>query len=118
MDQSLYTIQSSATAIEAAEKIQRNHLRAVIVMAGEKAVGVCSQGDIMRLLLRGGSVHTVIEKIIQHPFLFLREKNWEEAYALIVKHGITLIPVLDQEFHLIDVITLAMVLERMQIKTA
>lgn len=114
MDKELLTIPISATIIAAAEKIERNHLRAVLVVEGEKVVGVCSQGDIMRLLLRGGSVYTPLDKVATHNFIFLKDKDWQKARTLIQEHGITLVPILDSEFRLQDVITLPMLWERLE----
>ncbi|MEK9132943.1 MAG: CBS domain-containing protein [Patescibacteria group bacterium] len=112
MDTELYTISKSATVLEAADKIQRNHLRCVMVLEGEKVVGVCSQGDILRLLLNGGNVYTIIDKVLKPSFVFLKEKDWNKAFLLMKQHGITLVPILDNEFRLLDVITMPMIFEK------
>ena len=111
MEKELFTIQLEATIMDAAEKIERNHARAVVVLKDKKVVGVCSQGDIIRLLLRGGDIYTMIEKIVQPSFLFLREKDFPMAYQLIRQHGVTIIPIIDNDFHLVDIVTLPAVLD-------
>lgn len=96
----------SARIIDAALAIRRNRHRCVIAVSDDVAVGVLSEGDIMRALLNGVDVHAPIEGWISRSFKFLRTKDKAAAFALMRKHGITLVPVLDEGFHLVDAITL------------
>ena len=106
----------SARIIDAAQAIRENRHRCVIAVADGKAVGVLSEGDIMRALLHGTDVHCPIEDWISHGFKFLRTADKAAAFALMRKHGITLVPVLDEDFHLIDVFTLMDVLQDCELK--
>lgn len=113
MDLALLQIPASSTILDTARAIQQNNLRCVFLTDGEKVVGVCSQGDIMKALLRGGNVHMPVEKIAVTNFRYLRERDWATAQQWIRELGITMVPILDAEFRLTDVITLPMVLDRL-----
>lgn len=113
MDLELFKLPASGTVLDAADKIDRNHLRCVFVVEGEKVIGVCSQGDIIRMLLHGGSEYTPVEKVMKHSFMYLHEKDWKKAFELIKQFGITVIPILDEDFRLKDMITLPMIMEKM-----
>lgn len=103
----------SATILDVARAIQQNNLRCVFLTDNEKVVGVCSQGDIMKALLRGGNVHMPVEKIATTNLRYLRSRDWDTAQKWIRELGITVVPILDDEFRLIDVITLPMILDRL-----
>lgn len=113
MDLALLQVPVSATILDTARAIQQNNLRCVFLTDGEKVVGVCSQGDIMKALLRGGNVHMPVEKIAIMNFRYLRESDWVTAQRWIRELGITMVPILNEDFRLIDVITLPMVLDRL-----
>lgn len=102
----------SARIIDAAQAIRENRNRCVIAVADDKVVGVLSEGDIMRALLHGSDVHGPIADWVSHGFKFLRSRDLPAAFALMRKHGITLVPVVDESFRLTDAITLMEVLDR------
>ncbi|EKV26056.1 hypothetical protein C882_3343 [Caenispirillum salinarum AK4] len=100
----------SARIIDAAQAIRENKNRCVVAVADGKVVGVLSEGDIMKALLHGSDVHGPIADWVSHGFKFLREHDRRAAFDLMRKHGITLVPVVDEEFRLTDVVTLFEVL--------
>ncbi len=118
MDPALLQVPLSATILDTARAIQQNNLRCVFLTDGEKVVGVCSQGDIMKSLLRGGNVYTPVEKIMMTNLRYLRSRDWDTAQRWIRELGITVVPILDAEFRLTDAITLPMVLDRLASRTA
>jgi CBS domain-containing protein len=107
MNLSEFKIASSATLLQAVEKIEKNKSRAVVVMSGEKAIGVLSEGDIMRALLRGIDIHTPVSEVTRATFRFLPERDMKRARELFAKHLFGLIPILDSDFRVTDVITLS-----------
>lgn len=100
-----FVIGPSATIVSAAGQIERNHARTVVVVERERVVGVFSDGDIIRALLRGTDVHAPIESFVHPDFKYLHERNLAQALALFRRHGFCLVPVVDREFRLLDVIT-------------
>ena len=110
MDLNKYIVDENATLIQAVGKIEMNHSRAAVVISGEKVVGVISEGDILRALLNGVHTHAPISPFVVYSFKYLRNRDMEEAFQLVKKYLFTLIPVLDNDFNLVDVITLSDVL--------
>ncbi|MDA9508842.1 hypothetical protein XI09_30230 [Bradyrhizobium sp. CCBAU 11386] len=106
------TIPLSARIIDAAQAIRQSRHRCVIAMADDRVVGVLSEGDILRALLHGSDVHGPIADWVSHGFKFLRSSDWKAALALMQKHGITLVPIVDNNFRPTGIITLMDVLNR------
>ncbi|TDR76725.1 CBS domain-containing protein [Paludibacterium purpuratum] len=114
MDKALATlvVPSEARLIDAVQVIKENRSRCAIVVSRDKVIGVISEGDVMRALLHGADLHSPLEGWVSLSFKFLREPNYVEALELAKTHGISLIPILDQAFHLTGVITLNDVLNQ------
>ena len=102
-----YCVNEDYTIKEVLEQFESSNDRVALVenTAG-KIVGVVSQGDILRSLSAGGNIYAHINQIIKNSFLHLYTKDMEEAYRIFKKKKITLLPVIDYEGRLSDVITL------------
>lgn len=98
-----FTINEESTLLDAAAKIQQNSARAVVIVNNEQAVGVVSEGDIMRALLRGCSIHSRIDVCLQRSFKYLSKADPKMAWDIIREHGISLVPVLGDGFKLVHV---------------
>ena len=110
-----FTIPLSCTLLDAAETIEHNHSRCAIVLEAEKVVGILSEGDVLRALLRGANVHSPISEYFNPSFKFLGNVDKKKALELFREHGITLIPVMDDDFRLIGVITWKDILDGVRI---
>lgn len=110
-----FMVPESATLLDAVEVIDNNHSRCAMVMSGEKVVGIISEGDIMRALLRGADIHAPLAEYANPSFKFLERRDHAKALELFRRHGISLLPVLNRELHLIDVVTLRDVLEQVEL---
>ena len=115
-----FVVPQNATLLDAVQRIQGNHSRAVMVTEREgeedKIIGVISEGDVMRALLHGVDVHAPLEGFLRPDFKFLRERDLAQALRLFSRFGITMVPVVDPHFRLLDVVTLRDVLEEAEIK--
>ena len=118
MDKKLFTnfIQDDERLIDAIQAIKENQSRCIIVKSNEKVVGVISEGDIMRALLQGVDIHSPVQNWISHDFKFLHSLDYQQALDLMSKHGISMIPILDNKFMLLDVITLVELLRLVVLK--
>lgn len=110
-----FTITRRATLLDAVERIERNHSRAVIVMEDDKVIGVVGEGDILRALLNNVDIHAQLDSFIQHNFRYLSKPDPQECVKLFRRHGITMVPIVDKDFRLVDVMTLRQVLEGMSL---
>ncbi len=112
-----YCISLGYTIKEAIERIDAAKNRVILVINDEaRIVGVISQGDIIRALISGKNLYTRIDSIIRPDFLYLNERNMEEAYILFKKIKITLLPVVDKDFHITDVISMDDIFDFMEEK--
>lgn len=115
MELSQYTVQSSGTLLDVAQAIAINRSRCVIVINDSKAVGVISEGDLVRALLRGTDIYSSMESFIHHGFSFLLERDMDLALELFRSRGISLIPILNGAFGLEDVITIQQLLDKVKL---
>lgn len=103
---SYYSVEANGTLMDAALAISKNKSRCVVVIDQGKVIGVISEGDLVRALLRGTDITAPMREFVHHGFMYLEKKDLGAALALFHAHGISLIPVLDQALVLKDVITL------------
>jgi len=112
-----FIISETSTLIEAIEKIAHNKMRAVVVVANGKLIGVASEGDILRALLHGSDIHAQIGPVMQYTFKYLFTPDYQEAFRLFRKYLITLLPIVDNKMHLKGLVTLPDVLSRVKVET-
>lgn len=102
-----YCVGEFYTIKEVLEQFESSNDRvAIVVNSSDKVIGVVSQGDILRALSSGSNLYVQVNQIIRSSFLHLYTKNMEEAYTIFKKKKITLLPVINYDNELIDVITL------------
>ena len=102
-----YCINQDYTIKEAIEKIDSGKDRVAVVTNNVgKVIGILSQGDVIRALSAGKSLYSRVISIIQPSFLYLSRKDYEAAYKLFKKKKITLLPIVDEDFGLVDILTL------------
>ena len=103
------------TIKEAIESIDECHNRAVVVVdETDKVLGILSQGDVIRALISGKSLLSQVQTIIHPNFFYQNTKDLESAYCLFKKYHISLLPIVDDDFHLIDLIDLNDIYEYME----
>ena len=102
-----YCVYQNYTIKEVIERIDASKNRVVIVLnRNQKVIGVISQGDIIRALIADKNLYAQIDSIIRPNFIYLNEKDMEKAFYLFKKRNITLLPIVDEEFSLLDVISM------------
>jgi CBS domain-containing protein len=110
---SKYCIGHHSTVMNAIEIIQRNMIRCCIVLNEGKVVGVFSEGDVLRVILQDISLYTPLANVLKPSFQYLKSRDMAKATALVRKHGISLIPVVGENFELEGVVTLFDVMEHL-----
>lgn len=114
MDSSLavYCVTPTYTIREALNQIEENRSRGVFVIGnGDRVEGFLSQGDIIRALCVGADIYSSIRHFSSPSFLYLKDRDMDKAFGLLKERGMTLFPVVDDDFKLIDVITLFDIME-------
>ena len=114
-----YCANERQTIKETIAIIQNNLSRCVIVLNDNgKVIGVFSEGDVLRAILNDIDIHTPLKKVISPSFRYLKDNDMLKAYNLVKSFGITLIPVVDANFNLKDVITIFDVLDHLSYKNS
>ncbi len=57
---------------------------------------------------------TPVEQFAAPSFVYLKSRNMKKAFDLLKSRGMTIFPVLDDEFRLIDILTIYDVLEHLE----
>ena len=104
MELEKFTISETQSIEHAIELIEMNYSRCVIVVNGNnKVVGVLSEGDVLRAILKGVSIMSPLKNVMVPNFKFLLVKDDEKIMKLF-KKGITLIPILSDDNKLKDIV--------------
>jgi CBS domain-containing protein len=103
-----FLIDESASLKNALVKIKNNKSRHVFVTLKQtqKIIGVISEGDIIHSFLKGYDLHSRVSDIHNTNFIYLDEsdKDNKEKIISILKKGILIIPVLDFNLNVVDII--------------
>lgn len=104
MELEKFTISETQLIEQAIELIEMNHSRCVIVVnCNNKVVGVLSEGDVLRAILKGVSIKSSVKNVMVPNFKFLLVKD-DEKIKEWFKKGITLIPILSDDNKLKDIV--------------
>lgn len=114
MDLSVFCVAPTYTLKEALDQINENHNRNVFVVDDGKVVGILSQGDAVRALCRGTDMLQRVSSLYSPSFCYLRSRDMSAARRLVKERGVTLVPVVDDGFVLVDVITPADVIASLE----
>jgi len=88
------------------EKILLNCHRAVVVVEKKKVLGLISEGDILNSLIYKKNFNAAASTIMNKSFKFLEKKDFLAAKKIFQKHLCSLIPVVNSNMILKDLITL------------
>lgn len=104
----LFCVKKDYTILEAIDRIEAAKNRAVIVLnERDSVIGVLSQGDIIRALISGKDLRARIESLIRPNFFYIKDYDMRRAYEIFKKFELTILPVVDDDFHLKSVITIS-----------
>ncbi len=101
-----YIVKSNEKLNFVSEKILSNNSRTVFVEEKSKIIGVITEGDILRSLIRDDSLHLFAEDIMNKSFKFLMTRDKIVSKKLFKKFKITAIPILDKKMMIKDIIEL------------
>ena len=98
-----FIVQITDTVRTAMEKITNNKHRVDIVLDGQKVVGTVSDGDVRRAFLRDILPISPVEKIMNINCITTTETDHDRALEVIRKEKVTVLPVVDSKYNLLDV---------------
>ena len=109
---SKYILNRNSSIKDALNKFRINRCRAALIIDKNKVIGSISEGDIIRALINGISLHAPIIKYMNINFKFLKKNNKSEINKLIFKYNISLIPICDEKLILKDIISVNQYLKK------
>ncbi|MCI8483307.1 MAG: NTP transferase domain-containing protein [Lachnospiraceae bacterium] len=102
---SRFLIMGNATVVEAMQKIDLNSKGILfIIEEEEKLVGVVTDGDIRRWLIRTGNLQGEMQEIMNRNPKVISCKERKKAKEYMAKHLITALPVVTRENKIKDII--------------
>ena len=106
------TIYEEATIMDAIKGLSITKNRCLLVMSkNKKLLGVISEGDILRGISKGINIYSSISNIYKKDFKYLTKNSKSEALKLFKRFGITLIPIVDKNLYISEIITITEMLE-------
>lgn len=101
-----FSVALNTSIRQALRKIEQNHYGVILAMDDEGAVmGLATDGDIRRALLKGVSLDDPVSMCINVDFRWVSATTSRESLLKHLDHHIRVIPVLDEARHLCSVIS-------------
>lgn len=105
-------ITKNFTIRETIDAIRNSENRGVIVLADNgKVCGFVSQGDILEALLHNISLYASVSTILKPNFYYSKDNDLQKVLPIFKKKLITVLPIVDDDFILQDVVTLYDIME-------
>ncbi len=100
-----FLISPDNTVVEAMQRIDSN-ARGILFAADEncKLMGVLTDGDIRRWLIRTGELHAAVEQVMNHSPKVINPKEIAASKEYMEKLVITALPVVDETGVIVDII--------------
>lgn len=99
----MFTVDVSTTLKDAMGKINSNKLRGVVVLDGNKVVGMITDGDVRRAYLRNILPIISVEKIMNVNCFVSRDRDKDALKKMANEKMVTLLPVVDKNNNLLDI---------------
>lgn len=89
---------------QAIEKLNKTAKKILIVVENNKLIGVVTDGDIRRWIVKSGDLSSLVESIMNiHP-IYLNIKNRNRADELMKKYRIESLPLINEYNEVVDII--------------
>lgn len=94
------------TVLGAIQQIEVSHIKAVFVVNSDNILlGLITNGDIRRFLLNGGGTHSAVTECMNKDFRSVTTAAGAEELLKLFDLGFLVIPKLDQDGRLVDLVT-------------
>jgi len=103
-DFSAYLIEESTSLLSAMEKLDQVAYKSLFVVREDKLVAAVTDGDIRRWVLKRGDLNAPVSEFANYSPKSVREDKREDAKAILKKHAINSLPVLDAEGKIIAIL--------------
>lgn len=111
-DISQYVVYEDQTVLQVIATIKKCKARCVVVLNSmDKVTGVISQGDILTALMAHVNLYAPIEQVLNRSFIYFTEKDVKKATQIFYDKGLSMIPILNHDNQLVDVITMKEIID-------
>jgi D-glycero-alpha-D-manno-heptose-7-phosphate kinase len=101
-----FQISQGKTLRDALTLIEENHCGMILIKEPTGSIiGLATDGDIRRKLLQGSSLNDLVDTCCNSDYVWADQVTTRESLLKQLDHMIRVIPVLDKDKHLIDIIT-------------
>jgi mannose-6-phosphate isomerase-like protein (cupin superfamily) len=101
-----YLINKNETIKSALKKIDGNHLGIIFIEDDNKVVGVATDGDIRRFMLKENNLDLVIHECMNKDFIFILEDDMSnDLIRKLLNDKIKVIPILTDQMNLVSVVS-------------
>jgi len=104
MDIQTLFINRDTSIRQAIEKLDKTAKRILIVVENNKLIGVVTDGDIRRWILKSGDLSYSVNKIMNIRPIYLDEENKVKANEMMKKYRIEAIPLVNEYNEVVDII--------------
>ncbi len=99
-----FLISPDSTVVEAMQCIDRNARGILFAVEDKRLVGVVTDGDIRRWLIKSGDLNGRVEQLMNLSPRFICQKDVKSAQDYMAKFSVTALPVVSLEGHIIDIV--------------
>ncbi len=96
-------VEENTSVLDTMKKIDAGAIGNAFVCQGLKLRAVVSDGDIRRYILAGGSLERAVYEIAHKEPIFLREDQEAQASAVMRKHFITAVPIVNEQGEIVKI---------------
>lgn len=104
MDISKVLINKEISIRDAIEKLDKSTKRIALVMEDDKLIGVVTDGDIRRWILKNGDVSSNVELIMNNSPIVLTSDNIQHANEIMMSKHIEAIPIVNENNEVVDIV--------------
>ena len=91
------SVAPDASVLEAARRMHERRVGAVVVLEGERLVGILTERDVLRAVATGGVDGPVSGSMTPHPDTIEADEEAGQAAALMIHGGFRHLPVVEAE---------------------
>lgn len=101
-----YLVSQNATIKEVLFAIEQNQNRSAFVKdSSDKVIGMVTDGDIRRFLIKNSDMSSPISLCMNQSFVFATTDATREYVLKLLDHRVQIVPILDRDNRLVDIVT-------------
>jgi len=101
-----FLVKENLPITEVLYSIEQNHSRSVFVQdSNGKVIGIATDGDIRRFLMKNPDMGSPVNLCMNESFVYATTDHTREYVLKLLDHRVQIVPILDKEGKLVDVVT-------------